>query len=195
MHEFLSRPYGVSMHCVFVAGHVVNLTSVEGKNESIEPGVIDFVYPSINARIMFSMGVLSPGASSSGSTRRDKASLESFHDNLANFANTGMGHRIADAKNLLGTSGYNYNIRHRIFVSECKNNPDIIQFWLTSPSYKNDMLLSYVNDLAKEAGCDTVPYPNARVLPPDNGERFFAATERSGVGVFAKKEGAAVGCA
>jgi len=109
-------------------------------------------------------------------SKRGESKLESFHDCLANFANSGMRDTLADNLHLAGTAQYNLAIRHkrsflsRVTLEERKRLPAA---WEKVVPYSNHSELWYINDLAADVGC-CLPFPNAERLPPDNGERFFS---------------------
>jgi hypothetical protein len=111
---------------------------------------------------------------------RCESKLEGFHNPLSNFANTGMGASLGDNLNLRGTAGFNVKIRHRLELAEMAANepassrPNIPSFWLNYPSHKNHCELVRANELAVAGRYPEVPFPSARPLPPDNGERFFS---------------------
>jgi hypothetical protein len=111
---------------------------------------------------------------------RCESKLEGFHDPLSNFANSGMAASLCDTLNLSGTAGFNVKIRHRLEMAEMAANepassrPNIPSFWSNNPSFTNHCELAYANDLAVAAIYPVVPFPSARPLPPDNGERFFS---------------------
>lgn len=107
---------------------------------------------------------------------RCESKLELFHDHLANFANCGMRMSLCDNINLLGTSRYNVKIRHKITMADdpVENRNDVPSYWANKPSFMNHSELTHVNKLAEDAGYPVIPFPEARPLPDDNGERFFA---------------------
>ena len=49
----------------------------------------------------------------------------------------------------------------------------IPSYFANQPATYNHSELWYINNLACEAGYAMVPFPEARPLPEDNGERFF----------------------
>jgi len=46
--------------------------------------------------------------------------------------------------------------------------------WEDVVSYNNHSELEWINQLACNAGCSTIPYPCTETLLPDTGERFFS---------------------
>ena len=118
-------------------------------------------------------------------SRRGESKLESFHDRFANFANSGMRTSLADNLNLMGTARYNRAIRHKRALIATRNdkieNPDITAERKRTPAawekvvpFDNHCELDYINQLARGAGVEKVPFPNVEVLPKDNRERFFS---------------------
>jgi hypothetical protein len=86
---------------------------------------------------------------------------------------------LCDNLNLRGTAGFNVTIRHRLEMAEIAakdmaSRPNIPSFWLNYPSHKNHCELVHANELAAAGRYPEVPFPSARPLPPDNGERFYS---------------------
>jgi hypothetical protein len=110
---------------------------------------------------------------------RGESKVEGFHDAQSNFGNTGMRASLCDNLNLRGTAGFNVTIRHRLEMAEMAakdmaSRPNIPSFWLNYPSHKNHCELVHANELAAAGRYPEVPFPSARPLPPDNGERFYS---------------------
>ena len=106
---------------------------------------------------------------------RGESKLESWHDNVAHFANSGMNRELCDVLNLAGTARYNLTIRHRLKTHHATpENEDMPVQWRQEVSFWNQTELAFINKLAQEAGADYVPFVDIEVLPPDNGERFFS---------------------
>ena len=117
-------------------------------------------------------------------SKRGESKLEAFHDRFAHFANCGMRNSLADNLNLAGTARYNLSIRHKrgLVATENPNeNPmssleyrkKIPAGWDKAVPYFNHSELWHINMLAAAVNC-SYPFPNAEILPPDNGERFFS---------------------
>jgi len=117
-------------------------------------------------------------------SKRGESKLESFHDRFAHFANCGMRDTLADSLNLAGTARYNLTIRHKRLLVTTKNPPEnphhaiekrkrIPAGWEKVVPFFNHTELGHVNGIAQSAGCHA-PFPEAEVLPKDNGERFFS---------------------
>jgi hypothetical protein len=114
-------------------------------------------------------------------SRRAESKLESFHDNLSHFANSGMRRSLADNLNLCGTARYNLAIRHKLLLTQT-GNPTIDDYrkripagWEEVVSYYNHTELTFINRLARDAaGTNHKPFENVEWLPPDSGERFFS---------------------
>ena len=108
---------------------------------------------------------------------RCESLLESFHDRLGHFANTNMRQPLADYLNLMGTAHHNVTMRHRVWWNDqpLEDRDRIIESFAKEPMYFNHSNLGVINQWAIEAGCCVVPFPAARPLPLDNGERFFGA--------------------
>jgi hypothetical protein len=108
-------------------------------------------------------------------SKRGESKLESFHDRLTHFANSGMRNSLADNLCLAGTARWNLNIRHkRGLISLAVNQRKAIPAaWEKTVAFYNHSELWYVNWLA-DAVKVTPPFPNAEILPKDNGERFFS---------------------
>ena len=113
-------------------------------------------------------------------SKRGESKLESFHDRLAHFANTGMRNSLADNLNLTGTARYNLQIRHK--HSLMPGSPSAISMELRKrmpsgydkiPPYFNHSELWYINNMAAAVGIKA-PFPYAERLPNDTGERFFS---------------------
>ena len=108
---------------------------------------------------------------------RGESKLESWHDNVTHFGNSGMNSELSDCLNLCGTARYNLSIRHRLAAAQAKADPDKQKkpvVWQTVVSYQNHTELKYINDLAKKAGAENLPFEDVEVLPEDNGELFFS---------------------
>ena len=121
---------------------------------------------------------------------RCESHLESWHLKLSNFANTNSGKGLADYLNLIGTCRHNVQQRFRLWWSQqpFEDRLGVIEFFAQVPMYYNHSELSLVNQWALEAGCQDIPFKEAKPLPPDNGERFFGEylvenKERSKFGV------------
>lgn len=102
--------------------------------------------------------------------------MESFHDRLANFANSGMRDDLADNLHLAGTARHNLSIRHkRLFLTRFTNEDrkQMPAAWEKVVPYWNHLELWHVNLMATDVGI-AMPFPMAEKLPPDNGERFFS---------------------
>jgi hypothetical protein len=101
--------------------------------------------------------------------------LESWHGRFANFGNTGMAPGLSDCLHLKGTAEGNVKIRHVLAIQE----EDRVNHWLPShhretPALKDHLLGDFINKLAMEAGCEQIPFPKIRPLPPPNGEKFLS---------------------
>ena len=110
-------------------------------------------------------------------SKRPESKLESFHDNLAHFGNCGMRDSLCDSFNLCGTVRYNLRIRHTMQLAKLDANQrsKMPAQWEDVVSCTNHTELKHINKLAKEAGTNHVPFPNAETLVEDTGERFFSA--------------------
>jgi hypothetical protein len=108
-------------------------------------------------------------------SRCGESKLESFHDRLTHFANSGMRESLADNLCLAGTAQWNIIIRHKrsLIASSVDQRPSILVGWEKTVAFYNHSELWYVNELAAKVGLAT-PFPKAEVLPKDNGERFFS---------------------
>jgi hypothetical protein len=108
-------------------------------------------------------------------SKRGESKLEAFHDRFAHFGNGGMRRSLIDNLNLCGTARYNLNIRHkRSFLFRRQHNSDIPVSWERVLPFSNHSKLQYINQMAMVVGgAAVVPFPNAEILPKDNGERFF----------------------
>ena len=104
-----------------------------------------------------------------------KSHLESFHLKLQHFANTNCRQGLADYLNLLGTCRHNVTMRHRIWWNSLTINDreGVVEYFAKEPQYYNHSELAVINQWAVEAGCASIPFPHAKPLPKDNGERFF----------------------
>ena len=107
---------------------------------------------------------------------RVESRLEGFHDPLGHFGNTGMNASLCDALNLTGTARYNLAIRHRIYIGTLppSERGNLTLEYERIPSFYNHTRLKFINEMAKKVGWDKEPFPFARPLPEDNGERFFS---------------------
>ena len=107
---------------------------------------------------------------------RGESRLEGFHDPLANFGNTGMTPPLCDCLNLAGTARYNLVIRHKRGLTKLPQSErgKISQYFEQVPPFWNHTQLDFINQLATKVGWEKQPFPQARPLPKDNGERFFA---------------------
>jgi len=113
-------------------------------------------------------------------SNRGESKLEAFHDRFSHFANCGMRESLADNLNLAGTARYNLSIRHVRSLASKNENPQVQEArkkipaaWEKIVPFFNHSELWYVNNMAKSVGCQ-YPFPQAEVLVPDNGERFFS---------------------
>jgi len=114
-------------------------------------------------------------------SRRGESKLEAFHDRASHFGNSGMRDSLADSLNLCGTARFNLTIRHKRSLIGSRNEKPVSAeerrrmpaAWEVIVPYDNHSELQYINQLAKQAGATTIPFPKAETLPPDNGERFF----------------------
>ena len=109
-------------------------------------------------------------------SKRGESKLESFHDRLANFANTGMRDTLADNLHLTGTARYNLSITHkRLFLTRINKDDrkHMPAAWEKVVPYWNHSELWHINLMATDIGID-MPFPMAEKLPLDNGERFFS---------------------
>jgi len=111
-------------------------------------------------------------------SHRGESNLEAFHLMLAHFGNNGMRESLADNLNLTGAARHNLSIRHkmRLMTDETtiRQRSKMPSAWEDVVSYCNHSELIYVNELAKEAGYQEVPFPVVESLVPDTGERFFS---------------------
>jgi len=109
-------------------------------------------------------------------SKRPESKLESFHDNLSHFGNCGMRDSLCDTLNLCGTARYNLQIRHkrRLAEMDLAQRSTMPAGWEDVVSYDNHSELEWVNQLARDAGCSTVPFPCTETSLPDTGERFFS---------------------
>jgi hypothetical protein len=108
-------------------------------------------------------------------SKRGESNLESFHDRFAHFANCGTRSTLADNLNLAGTARYNLAIRHKrrlILWSSLDTRKNIPALWEEVVPYQNHSELWHINTLAASVGAP-IPFPTAKKLPKDNGERFF----------------------
>lgn len=91
---------------------------------------------------------------------------------MRNFANTGTRNTVADVITIEGMAQSNLKKREAMRQRQANNTP-------VHPSYKgfpfhyNETLLCQINELAKDRGSSGVPYPYAKMPPPDNGYRFL----------------------
>ena len=110
-------------------------------------------------------------------SKRGESKLESFHDMLAHFANSGMRDTLSDNLHLAGTARYNLSIRHKrhLMTLEKTKRSAIPATWEKIVPYWNHSELTYVNKLATAVGCPP-PFPKAETLNNDTGERFFPNT-------------------
>jgi len=109
-------------------------------------------------------------------SKRGESKLESFHDRLSNFANSGVRDELADNLHLTGTARYNLSIRHkRLFLTRITNDDrkHMPAAWEKVVPYWNHSELWNINLMAKDIGI-AMPFPMAEKLPQDNGERFFS---------------------
>ena len=109
-------------------------------------------------------------------SKRGKSKLESFHDRLANFANSGMRNSLSDNLHLAGTARCNLGIRHKRSLLTLENPSERSRMpaaWERVVPHWNHSELMFINQMAVELG-GTAPFPRAEPLPPDNGERFFS---------------------
>ena len=106
---------------------------------------------------------------------RCESHLESFHLKLKHFANTNSSQALADHLNLIGTCRHNVTMRHRLWWNSLpmEERVGVIQFFAQEPMHYNHSVLAVVNQWAVSAGCDRVPFPEARPLPEHTGEVFF----------------------
>jgi hypothetical protein len=107
---------------------------------------------------------------------RGESALESFHDNLANYANNGMNNNLADILNLMGTARYNLAIRHKLRIADKRQEErqtGMPVAWETVVPHWNHTELNHINQLATSLHLDP-PFTDVEALPPDNGERFFS---------------------
>ena len=110
------------------------------------------------------------------SSYRPESKIEAYHDHLGHFANSGMSEDLADALNLAGTARYNVAIRHKLWLETLpphERGKTTLDFEKI-PSYWNHTQLNTLNDMANKVGWETKPFPFAKPLPEDNGERFFS---------------------
>ncbi len=107
-------------------------------------------------------------------SQRGESTLESFHNMLAHFANTGMSKCLADVLNLCGTARFNMKIRLKIRIAESNaRNSNMPSHWETVVSYFNHCELKHINALAVELGLEP-PFDYVEDLPDDTHERFFS---------------------
>jgi len=101
--------------------------------------------------------------------------LESFHDRLAHFANSGMRDSLSDSLHLAGTARYNLAIRHKrqLLTLEKTKRSKMPAAWEKIVPHWNQSELIYINNIANDVGCPP-PFPKAERLTNDTGERFFA---------------------
>ena len=107
---------------------------------------------------------------------RGESKLESWHDNLAHFANGGMHEDLSDVINLCGTARYNKQIRLKIRLASAsmeERNTKMPAAWESVVSHFNHQELAFINKLAVRCGASK-PFDWVEDLPPDNGERFFS---------------------
>jgi hypothetical protein len=107
---------------------------------------------------------------------RVESRLEGFHEPLGNFANSNMSANLADILNLIGTTRYNCNVRQKLSVINLSadERKRIPSHCLLVPEHYNHCELLIVNNNARLLGLEPA-FRNVRILPPDNGERFFSA--------------------
>jgi len=110
-----------------------------------------------------------------------------------------MRNRLADNLNLGGTATFNIAMRHKRSLILTNENPqnkkDLLEkrkripaAWEKVVPFLNHSELWHANNLAKSVGC-AHPFPNAEILPADNGERFFSE-HMSTLKEIGKKRGA-----
>ena len=106
---------------------------------------------------------------------RGESKLESFHDNLANFANCGMRESLADNLNLQGTAHYNLTIRfkHRLLAMTLDERSLVPAGWECVVPYWNHTELRFINEMAVSSGSQQ-QFQWVENLPEDTGERFFS---------------------
>jgi hypothetical protein len=107
---------------------------------------------------------------------RGESKLESFHDNLAHFGNTGMDAELADSLNLAGTARYNMKVRlkHALITGEVQPDPNLPVYWQKVVNHWDHSELEKINQLAHDAEATNLPFQNLELLNEDNGERFFS---------------------
>jgi len=108
-------------------------------------------------------------------SKRGESKLESFHDRLAHFANSGMRDSLSDNLHLAGTARYNLSIRYkrRLMTLENTQRSTLPAAWEKIVPYWNHTELVCINKIAIAVGCNP-PFPQAETLPKDTGERFFS---------------------
>jgi len=108
-------------------------------------------------------------------SKRRESKLESFHDRLAHFANSGMQDSLSDNLHLAGTARFNLAIRHKrsLMTLETTQRSETPASWEKIVPFWNHAELGYINTLAVEVNC-LPPFPKAERLPKDTGERFFS---------------------
>jgi hypothetical protein len=104
---------------------------------------------------------------------RGESKLESFHDNVKHFGNTGMDPGLCDTLNLAGTARYNFTIRNRINKAE-ESDHDLPVQWQDVVSFFNHSELAFVNKMASDAKADDLPFTWVEELVEDTGEVFFS---------------------
>jgi len=110
-------------------------------------------------------------------SKRGESKLESFHNRLAHCANSGMRNSLSDNLHLAGTARHNLGIRHKRRLLTLENTSErsrVPAAWEKIVPCWNHSELQCVNELARDAGSTQPPFPNAELLPQDNGERFFS---------------------
>jgi hypothetical protein len=107
---------------------------------------------------------------------RPESKLESSHDILANYANSGTRPKLADLLTLEGIARSNKKKREGIRQGQLspqqKESEDIHRTYRGIPFHCNDSWLCRINDLYSDTGLP-IPYPNARQLREDTGQRFL----------------------
>ena len=111
-------------------------------------------------------------------SRRGESNLEAFHLLLAHFGNNGMRASLADNLMLTGTARYNLQIRHKLRLTKlAADDPSRNKMpagWETVVPFFNHSEPAHVNQLAKDAGVQEVPFATVEELVADAGERFFS---------------------
>ena len=105
-------------------------------------------------------------------SNRGESRLENFHGKQAHFGNCGMRTSLADFLAITGCARHNVRIRFKKEGLESRVQ-DLPAWTRAEPLFFNHSDLAVVNELATSLGVEA-PFPNARELAEDNGEKFMS---------------------